>query len=106
MVLYFLNRVQDKVDELLGLLPLAGVGNKPIIWICHSIGGIILADLITRNTDSSRFYNFNLRNLAQNTKGVVFFSTPHQGCPDAEILKYLLPSIKIDQIHPGWSFYK
>jgi triacylglycerol esterase/lipase EstA (alpha/beta hydrolase family) len=61
----------------------ASVGRKGIIWVAHSMGGLIVKQLITHELDAvqeSKGYNV----LASNTKMCVFVSTPHFGSPLAD----------------------
>lgn len=68
-------------QRLMGLLCHAGVGSKPIIWIAHSLGGLIVKEILFASQGGARSDIFN------STKGVVFFGTPHCGATWASILR-------------------
>jgi hypothetical protein len=53
---------------------LANVGDKPIIWIVHSFGGVIVKEMLRFSSKHESF-----RSLLDNSMGIVFFSTPHRG---------------------------
>jgi pimeloyl-ACP methyl ester carboxylesterase len=84
--------------RLVGLLFSVGVGSKPIIWLAHSLGGLIVKEILFATQNGSQ------RDIFNSTKGVVFFGTPHCGAPwastlrqvnamhDAPGLKYLDPA--------------
>ena len=60
--------------NLVRLLSHAGVGSKPIIWLAHSLGGLIVKEVLHFASEH------RLRqDLLTSTKGVVFFGTPHNG---------------------------
>ncbi|RPA77438.1 hypothetical protein BJ508DRAFT_228758 [Ascobolus immersus RN42] len=52
---------------------------RPIIFVAHSLGGLLVKRaLIYANTCSSG-HNLHLRSIKTSTFGILFFGTPHQG---------------------------
>ena len=51
----------------------AGVGDRPTVFVCYSLGGLVLKKILQCYPD-----------LGKSTKGVVFLATPHHGSPAAE----------------------
>ncbi|KAI0547904.1 hypothetical protein F4679DRAFT_552524 [Xylaria curta] len=52
--------------------------SRPIIFIAHSLGGIVAKEMLRRSDgchDSRQF----LRSIAESTRGIIFFGTPHGG---------------------------
>ncbi|KAK2597342.1 hypothetical protein QQS21_006038 [Conoideocrella luteorostrata] len=47
---------------------------RPIVFICHSLGGIVFKQAFNAACSQSRY-----ENLAKKTIGAMFFSTPHRG---------------------------
>ncbi|KAG6454103.1 protein SERAC1 [Manduca sexta] len=56
----------------------AGVGKKdiPVVWLAHSMGGLIVKQLLI---DAAHGTDKDYKKLSDNTKAVLFFSTPHKG---------------------------
>lgn len=76
-------KIEDKALELLNHLsakrsPVAPGGpSKPIVFICHSLGGIVVKKaLITAHERSS---NADYKDILVHTKGIAFLGVPHQG---------------------------
>lgn len=67
-------RALDMVPALID----AGVGtrNTPVVWLAHSMGGLIVKQALVEASQSNEQ---NLKRLSENTKAVLFFSTPHKG---------------------------
>uniref|UniRef100_A0A674A191 Protein SERAC1 n=1 Tax=Salmo trutta TaxID=8032 RepID=A0A674A191_SALTR len=65
--------------ELLKKLKSAGVGDRPVVWVSHSMGGLLVKKMLL---DASR--DPDMRELMKNTKGVMFYSVPHHGTFMAE----------------------
>ncbi|KAF8519811.1 hypothetical protein BU17DRAFT_89674 [Hysterangium stoloniferum] len=65
---------------------------RPIIFIAHSVGGIILKHALMRASQARKGHLVEHRWIALSTYGILFFGTPHQGTlaisnPANELLK-------------------
>ncbi|XP_044531408.1 protein SERAC1 [Gracilinanus agilis] len=84
-------------DELLRKLRAAGVGDRPLIWVSHSMGGLLVKKMLV---DASKKPELNT--LINNTRGIIFYSVPHHGSHLAEYsvnIKYLLfPSVEVKEL--------
>ncbi|KAF8499908.1 hypothetical protein BU17DRAFT_59133, partial [Hysterangium stoloniferum] len=52
---------------------------RPIIFIAHSLGGIILKDALIRASQAHRDHLVEHKWIALSTCGILFLGTPHQG---------------------------
>ncbi|KAL8354938.1 hypothetical protein RB601_000633 [Gaeumannomyces tritici] len=52
----------------------AGSEGTPIVFVCHSLGGIVLKQALALADDGKAYSD-----VAESTKGIVFFGTPHRG---------------------------
>ncbi|KAL6829124.1 hypothetical protein J3E69DRAFT_364751 [Trichoderma sp. SZMC 28015] len=48
---------------------------RPMIFICHSLGGLVFKQLVVRGHEQDSFYG----PLIEKIRGVVFLATPHRG---------------------------
>ncbi|KAK0619529.1 hypothetical protein B0T14DRAFT_479768 [Immersiella caudata] len=63
---------------------------RPIIFVCHSLGGLVCEDaLVTLRQRSER----HLQNILQSTRGIAFLGTPHHGSALARWAEFLSRSI-------------
>ncbi|KAI9765218.1 MAG: hypothetical protein M1840_007710 [Geoglossum simile] len=58
--------------------------HRPIVFISHSLGGIIVKQALTRGCSQPRY-----KSISEDTIGVIFFGTPHQESLKAEYGKVL-----------------
>ncbi|XP_071335462.1 protein SERAC1 [Trachinotus anak] len=83
--------------ELLKKLKLAGVGERPVVWVAHSMGGLLVKKMLLDASEDP-----DMHELLKNTKGIVFYSVPHYGTSMAEYsvnVRYLLfPSIEVREL--------
>ncbi|XP_061667967.1 protein SERAC1 [Syngnathoides biaculeatus] len=83
--------------ELLKKLKMAGVGDRPVVWVAHSMGGLLVKKMLIDASEDP-----DLKDLFKNTKGVLFYSVPHHGTFMAEYsvnVRYLLfPSIEVREL--------
>ncbi|KAH8589753.1 hypothetical protein B0O99DRAFT_475591, partial [Bisporella sp. PMI_857] len=53
--------------------------NRPLVFVAHSLGGIIVKDMLARSYMSAEK---DLLNIVESTTAVVFLGTPHRGSKD------------------------
>ncbi|XP_061845021.1 protein SERAC1 isoform X2 [Colius striatus] len=84
-------------NELLDKLRAAGVGDRPLVWVSHSMGGLLVKKMLV---DASK--NPEMDKIVNNTRGIVFYSVPHHGSQLAEYsinARYLLfPSVEVKEL--------
>jgi hypothetical protein len=76
----------DRATNALATLETQGLGSKPIIFICHSLGGLLVKQMLRHSLD---FGVAAWKSIAQQTRGVVFLSTPHSGSDISGWMKHL-----------------
>ncbi|XP_064465929.1 protein SERAC1-like [Ornithodoros turicata] len=83
--------------EMLDKLKNCGVGDRPVIWICHSMGGLLVKQILTIASELPQY-----EKVAQQTAGVVFYATPHRGADLADLNTtfrlLLLPSVELQEL--------
>ncbi|XP_072025746.1 protein SERAC1-like [Amphiura filiformis] len=91
--------------ELLRKLHKAGVGERPIIWVTHSMGGLLVKQMLVDACDKPDFDQ-----LIENSHGIVFFSTPHHGASLAAMSQQaqflLYPTVEVKELTQGSQFLK
>ena len=71
-----------RATEVLRLFGDHGLGQRPLLLICHSLGGL-LAKQILRKAESSQ--DVELKKVYAETRAVLFLATPHSGANLASI---------------------
>jgi hypothetical protein len=66
----------DWAPNLLDLLAGKRIGERPVIFIVHSFGGLVVKQMLREAVHSP---NASWRDIAAQTRGVVFLATPHTG---------------------------
>lgn len=95
-----IQRSEEMQEELLRL----GVGKRPIVWVGHSKGGLFIKQIILTAWDASE-ENQNLRNIFEQTKGIMFYSVPHKGSPIADmIFPFFRRSIEVLEVQTNCEF--
>lgn len=73
----------DRANSLLDLLDANGIGSRPLIFVVHSLGGL-LAKAIVRASHGMPV-DEDKHSLHRNARGIIFFSTPHTGSSVANL---------------------
>ncbi|MDB9528588.1 hypothetical protein PN498_21525 [Oscillatoria sp. CS-180] len=66
----------DRANNILQVLSNKRIGRKPIAFITHSMGGLVVKQMLRSALD---FGNPRWKAIADNTQGIVFLATPHSG---------------------------
>ncbi|WP_292717254.1 ABC-three component system protein [Mesorhizobium sp.] len=77
----------DRATMLLDRLLSRKAPNRPILFITHSLGGLIVKQMLRKSHDAS---NVRRKRLCKNLAGVVFIATPHQGAQFAKSVNSVL----------------
>ncbi|KAK4034393.1 hypothetical protein C8A01DRAFT_49201 [Parachaetomium inaequale] len=74
------NRIGDHAGNLLASLASLreadGTNERPILFVCHGLGGLVCEDALVMSKQKPEPY---LRAIQQSTRGIAFLGTPHQG---------------------------
>ena len=83
-------RAENALDRLVG----TGIGQRPLCFITHSLGGLLVKSILRRSADS-QFAPERLQ-VVEQCRGVLFLATPHHGSRLADLaaaIKVYLPSV-------------
>jgi hypothetical protein len=76
----------DRAKNVLNLLTGKGVGTRPIMFVCHSLGGLLVKQILREGADSA---DVRWAAIAERTRAIVFVATPHGGAGLAGVAKRL-----------------
>ncbi|CAN6466731.1 unnamed protein product [Victoria cruziana] len=71
--------LQEVSAILLRKLVAAGIGSRPVVFVTHSMGGLVVKQMLYQAK------NENITELVNNTLGIVFYSCPHFGSKLADV---------------------
>jgi hypothetical protein len=83
-------RAENALDRLVG----AGIGQRPVCFITHSLGGLLVKSILRRSADSQLAPD--RLQVVEQCRGVLFLATPHHGSRLADLagaIKVYLPSV-------------
>src|SRR6266702_6227690 len=75
----------DRANNVLAELQAAGIDNRPVCWVTHSMGGLLVKQML-RNADGLAP---EFRAFSTISRCVTFIGTPHTGSDLASIGRYL-----------------
>ncbi|KAF8526902.1 hypothetical protein BU17DRAFT_82344 [Hysterangium stoloniferum] len=58
-----------------------GIKNRPIIFIAHNVGGIIVKSALIAGYSCHKDHQYRHRQIYDATIGIIYLGTPHQGTP-------------------------
>ncbi|KAI9118528.1 hypothetical protein K1719_010860 [Acacia pycnantha] len=71
--------LQEVSSMLLEKLLAAGIGDRPVIFVTHSMGGLVVKQILYKAMEEK------FDHLVNNTIGIVFYSCPHFGSKLADV---------------------
>jgi len=89
----------DRATNTLAVLDSHEIGVRPLIFITHSLGGLLVKQMLRHAWD---YGTPEWKLIVEQTRGVVFLSTPHSGSNMANWVKYigviLQASVSVDEL--------
>ena len=61
--------------------------NRPIVFMCHSFGGLVVKEALVQASMAIPKYDKHLKTIRICTKGIIFFGTPHQSTQETSFGK-------------------
>ncbi|WP_433294138.1 esterase/lipase family protein [Actinoplanes sp. CA-030573] len=77
--------IPDRAINVLALLQNHEIGRRPICFVAHSMGGLLVKEMLLHASEAGTAYSA----VAEMTKGVVFLATPHTGSGTAKAVRAL-----------------
>jgi pimeloyl-ACP methyl ester carboxylesterase len=74
----------DRATDLLGRMELAGFGSRPIVFVTHSLGGLVVKQVLRHAREMAVP---DWKAIADAARGIVFLATPHAGADLSGYLK-------------------
>ena len=78
--------LEDRGRGILQELVLEGLGVHPIVFVCHSLGGLVVKQVLRT---AASIPNHEWNSIASSTRGIAFLATPHTGARLADYVKHL-----------------
>ncbi|KAE8382644.1 Alpha/Beta hydrolase protein [Aspergillus bertholletiae] len=69
-----------------------GTNERPIIFVCHSLGGLVCEDALFTSKQRPEPH---LHNILRSTRGIIFLGTPHHGASLAKWADFVCRSISL-----------
>ncbi|KAL8767848.1 MAG: hypothetical protein Q9209_005740 [Squamulea sp. 1 TL-2023] len=80
-----LQHAHTLVAELVADRQLEGALNRPIIFVCHSLGGIVVKRALAYSASRTSKLIQHLHSIFVSTYAILFLGTPHQGSDKAKL---------------------
>ena len=74
----------DRARDVVDLLVQHQLGSRPLLLICHSLGGLLAKQILRRARDEKRQQH---QDIFTNTRAILFLGTPHHGASLASMAK-------------------
>lgn len=88
----------DRAKNCLDVLDSYEIGDRPIVFITHSLGGLLVKQMLCYAYDCG---TEEWKLIVKQTKGIVFLSTPHSGSDLATWINYIgknITSVSVEEL--------
>lgn len=89
--------IELRATGLLDYLRQKGIGSKPVLFVTHSLGGLVTKQMVV---NAYAMKNKDWEDLKKSIKGVAFLATPHEGSSLPGVLE------RLTQVLPGLKAYR
>ena len=80
----------ERANDMLEQLASFGIGDKPIVFITHSLGGLLAKVMLRASNECS---DASWKRIVENTRLVAFLSTPHIGAELGKVVQFFIPHL-------------
>jgi len=87
--------IYERATSALDIMASHGIGERPLIFIVHSLGGILLKQILRTSNDST---DEDYTAIGESVNLAVFLSTPHTGASLASLMSFVFPKLKSPHI--------
>jgi hypothetical protein len=87
--------IPERATSLANRIVAEGLANRPLIFVAHSLGGLMVKQMLRRAVDASHVESSELRRLALGTRMVMFLATPHTGAHLARLAEALPSAVRL-----------
>src|SRR5271170_4028519 len=77
--MYLYDHAQKLVSDLSLHRQIDKTDTRPIIFVAHSLGGIVLKSALIHSDSTRSKHLYHHKSIKTSTYGIVFMGTPHQG---------------------------
>ncbi|XP_011066797.1 PREDICTED: protein SERAC1 isoform X2 [Acromyrmex echinatior] len=94
--------IKERSEEFITKLTMANVGQRPLIWVAHSMGGLLIKKMLVEEWKTG-----DKNGICKNTKAILFYGTPHRGSHVAALKQttqmLLWPTVEVQELRedPG-----
>lgn len=85
----------ERAKACLEIMASYGLGSRPVVFIGHSLGGLLIKQMLRIGRESSET---SWRQIADRCRGVFFLATPHSGASLANILSVVAQIFKSSHV--------
>jgi len=82
--------LHERANNMLEQLVAYGIGDRPLVIVTHSLGGILAKAMLRASNESS---DPGWKRVVKSTRLVAFLSTPHTGAALGEVVKFFIPRL-------------
>ncbi|KAL0099697.1 hypothetical protein PUN28_019834 [Cardiocondyla obscurior] len=92
--------IKERSEEIVTKLKMANVGQRPLIWVAHSMGGLLIKKMLVEEWKTG-----DKHGICKRTKAILFYGTPHRGSHVAALKQttqmLLWPTIEVQELREG-----
>ena len=82
--------LHERANNMLEQLASFGIGDKPIVIVTHSLGGILAKEMLRASNECS---DAAWKRIVENARLVAFLATPHTGAALGAVVKFFIPRL-------------
>ena len=85
-----IDSIPQRARNLIDIVISHKLANRPIIFVAHSLGGILVKQMLRSSIDAGCCSGSDYRKLALSTRLVMFLATPHTGSSMARLAEHVV----------------